>query len=101
MISNADVINTRKTTGTTMKAQWIVKLINCNLNLTKVAVSRLWNDYEKFRKSRSQNGGEKKLSEFLNTKFIPPQRVSTRPHVNICLINASMGTSSTAMSISK
>lgn len=74
------------------------------MNSTKVAVSRLWNDYEKFRKSRSQNGGEKKLSEFLNTKFIPPQRasvVSTRPQENICLINASRDASSTAMSISK
>ena len=90
MISNADVINSRKSTGSTMTAQWMVKLINCNLNSTKVAVSRLWNDYEKFRKSRSQIGGEKKLSEFLNTKFIPPQRasvVSTRPQENICLVD--------------
>ena len=104
MIPNADVINSRKSTGTTMTAQWIFKVINYNLNSIKVAVSRLWDDYEKFRKSRSQNGGEKKLSEFFNTKFIPQQRaseVSTRPQENICLINASGDASSTAMSISK
>ncbi|XP_065933731.1 girdin-like [Magallana gigas] len=104
MIRNYDVINSKISHGTSKTAKWIVtQSENCNPTSTKVAIGRLWSEYEKLRKNKSKTDGSRKFTEFLETEFAPPTLSKTvkskLPEVT-CLINSSGDATSTAISIS-
>lgn len=102
IISNSNVIKSRKSTGTTLIVQWIIKLINCNLNFRKRSsiniMKWLWEITEK---PESKLSRETKKT-FLHKAFITPQRenfnYTTRKQL-IDRLNANA--SSTAISISE
>uniref|UniRef100_A0A8W8JEX1 Uncharacterized protein n=1 Tax=Magallana gigas TaxID=29159 RepID=A0A8W8JEX1_MAGGI len=73
MIQNSDVISSKISHGTSKTAEWIVtQSENCNPTSTKVAIGRLWSEYEKLRKNKSKTDGSRKFTEFLETEFAPP-----------------------------
>uniref|UniRef100_A0A8W8JUQ4 CUB domain-containing protein n=1 Tax=Magallana gigas TaxID=29159 RepID=A0A8W8JUQ4_MAGGI len=103
MIRNSDVISSKISHGTSKTAEWIVtQSENCNPTSTKVAIGRLWSEYEKLRKNKTKTDGSRKFTEFLETEFAPPT-LSTTVKSNLpeatCLINSSGDATSTAISI--
>lgn len=78
MIRNSDVISSKIAHGTSKTAEWIVtQSEHCNPTSTKVAIGRLWSEYEKLRKNKSKTDGNTKFTEFLETEFAPPKLSKT------------------------
>lgn len=104
MIRNSDVISSKISHRTSKTAESIVtQSENCNPTSTKVAIGRLWSEYEKLRKNKSKTDGSRKFTEFLETEFAPPTlstTVKSKLPEATCLINSSGDATSTAISIS-
>ncbi|XP_062619501.1 uncharacterized protein LOC134281055 [Saccostrea cucullata] len=103
-ILNSDVINFKRAHSVSETAQWIVSHSdNFNPTSIRVAIRRLWSEYEKFRKNKSKSEGSRKLTEFLETEFAPPKvsnTVTPKMPEATYLISSSGDAFSTAMSIS-
>lgn len=73
MIRNSDVISSKISHGTSKTAEWIVtQSENCNPTSTKVAIGRLWSEYEKLRKNKSKTDGAESLRNSWKQSLLHP-----------------------------
>lgn len=73
MIRNSDVISSIISHGTSKTAEWIVtQSENCNPTSTKVAIGRLWSEYEKLRKNKSKTDGAESLRNSWKQSLLHP-----------------------------